>query len=104
MRKPVWRETLFLTYSLSWCGLGSSNTTSFPVPGQEDMDGKVKAEEAIPILPPHRFILSRGRNLLFQKICALLNPKRYKGTESQGWRDTGSNCSSMQNSSQQFLC
>lgn len=100
MRKSVWRDLI----SLPWCGLGSSNTTSLGVPGQEDMDGKVKAEEAIPILPPHRFILSGGRNLLFQKICGLLNPKRYKGTESQGWRDTGSNCSSMQNSSQQFLC
>lgn len=82
MRKLVWRETLFLTYSLPWCDLGSSNTTSLPVPGQEDMDGKVKAEEAIPRLPPHRFFLWRGRNLLFQEICGLLNPKRYKGTES----------------------
>lgn len=44
------------------------------------MDRKVKAEEAIHRLPPHR-LLSQEQEI-FQWISELLNPKRYKEMES----------------------
>ena len=82
IRKPVWREILFLMSSFSWCSLASFiyNFLTTLWSGV----GKVEAVESIHRLPPHRFVLSRGRNLLFQ-ICELLNSKPYKAAE--GHRD-----------------
>lgn len=75
IRKLVWREILFLMTSFSWCSLASFKY-NFPTTLWSGV-GKVKEEETL-----HRFFLSRGRNLLFQPICELLNPKPCQATQS----------------------